>query len=276
MHEKRVHEGKLPHISAIEEKQIIERTVKVFTRNCKAYHKIKEREFEREILNPLRIRRDDRLDSKEIDKVFGLTDHTKKIGGKYISIIKQEKKLADKKRFEEAKTARVERIAEKTQKPSRIETIQQEIKGKESKALPKISNNKTSSEASAQGMPNNRSSESDINEKEVKGFKTQLKSGGKSRSWTAAPTSSISYNFSGIGSKLKTPQESDSEKLQESASEKLYKALRSKTSKETADKKPQLEKHDWRMAAYEEETADSPESQSMPESTGMQNKDIDN
>lgn len=111
MHLDRVRYGKLPNINAKEEKQIIERTVKVFTKDGKAPYKIKERDFEKEILNPLRIKHDDLLDSKEIDEFdrgFGLTEHTKKIGVKYNSIIKQEKKLAAKKRLEEAKAKKTD------------------------------------------------------------------------------------------------------------------------------------------------------------------------
>lgn len=78
IHMDRIH-GKLPNISAAEEKQIVERTIKEFGPNAL---KFRERDFQERVLNPLRIRHNDLLDKDEVnsvDKNLGLKQHSKRV-----------------------------------------------------------------------------------------------------------------------------------------------------------------------------------------------------
>ena len=78
LHLDRIH-GKLPHISEAREKQIIEKATKEF--GPKAF-KIRERDFEERVLNPLRIHSDDLFTPEEVDEVdkdFGFKEHTGRI-----------------------------------------------------------------------------------------------------------------------------------------------------------------------------------------------------
>lgn len=75
IHLDRIH-GKLPNISAAEEKQIVEKTIKEFGADT---YKFRERDFQERVLNPLRIRQNDMLSKDEVnsvDKDLGLKEHT--------------------------------------------------------------------------------------------------------------------------------------------------------------------------------------------------------
>ncbi len=100
IHNDRLH-GKLD-ITRQEEKQIDERFVKVFGKKTR----VKEREIEKEVLNPLRIKTNDKFSREEVDAVdrgFGFVSHTKQVGNKYSQILRQEKKAEFQKRHEAVK-----------------------------------------------------------------------------------------------------------------------------------------------------------------------------
>jgi len=278
IHLDRVRYGKLPHINAREEKQIFERAEKVFGKNGKMPNKIRGRELEKEVLNPLSVRMDDYLDTKEvkeIDKdvynIFGLTEHTKQVGSKYFSIVKQEKRLAAKKRFEELKTeknakdANVKKI-EKTLKPSRLETLQKQIK--EPRTSLEILNNKITGDTFKLGISNKKISESGKNTdtREASGFKKQLlKSGGIYRVG-AAPI--ISDDFSGMGLRKNKPPDSDWE----------YGGVMSERPQNSLDNGANEKIPSWKLEAYgPENPADltkSPEAPISPPPSAPQH-DID-
>lgn len=101
--------GKLPSINKKEREQVIEMVEKVF----KGKTKFKQSDLEKEVLNRLRISHKDLLDSKEIgevDRVMGLTDHSKKIGTKYLSVLRQEKKEEYQKHLEALKAEKEKAI----------------------------------------------------------------------------------------------------------------------------------------------------------------------
>lgn len=77
VHQLRIH-GKLPNINSAEEKQIIEKTKEVFGDSPS----FTEYEFEKKVLNPLRIRKNDFLSHNEVDQIdkgLNLKDHTNRI-----------------------------------------------------------------------------------------------------------------------------------------------------------------------------------------------------
>ncbi len=117
------------------EKQIDERIVKVFTKKGKVPFKIKEREFEKEILNPLRLGQHDRFSSADVDVVdkgLGFTDHTKQIGTKYKRILQHEKEAERQKHFEELKSPK-EAVSDapetkrSSDEPSRYDIVRERI-----------------------------------------------------------------------------------------------------------------------------------------------------
>lgn len=114
-------------ISSKMEKQIEERFVKVFAKNGKVPLKVRQRDIEKEILNPLRIKNNDYFSSKNIDAVdkgFGFTEHTKQLGGKYAYILQQEKKAELKKHFADLKAVKEKIIeANKEQKPPEVKNL---------------------------------------------------------------------------------------------------------------------------------------------------------
>lgn len=90
---------------------ILKMTEKVFKQNGKEPYKIKERDFVKEISNRYKLGSKYNAETvKKVEDMLGITERTKQIGTKYSSATKQEKKSADKKRFEEAKIAKAEKI----------------------------------------------------------------------------------------------------------------------------------------------------------------------
>lgn len=111
------------------EKQINERFIKVFAKNGKVPLGVKERDIEKEVLNPLRHGLNDYFSSKNIDAVdkgFGFTDHTKQIGNKYSYVLQQEKKAKTQERREVLKVEK-ENMAElkKKQKEPEVEKLRE-------------------------------------------------------------------------------------------------------------------------------------------------------
>jgi len=115
------------------EKEINKRFEKVFTKNGKMPLSVKERDIEKEILNPLRLGYNDHFSSENVDKVdktFGFMDHTKRIGYKYAYGLQQEKKAKFKERLEAMKKDRESKIIAKEppelkekQKPPEVKTL---------------------------------------------------------------------------------------------------------------------------------------------------------
>lgn len=296
MREKRVREGKLPNISAREEKQIIERTAKVFTRNGRAPYRIKERDFEKEILNPLRIRKDDRLDTGEvnqIESVFGLTDHTKQVGRKYFDIIKKEKrdefnklntekikeqpdksniisnrkKVFDTKKFHEELFGRVASIREKreihktfepqiNQKNDKVKTAKYETFSKDMQKINPGTPKAGSEKANKKSAPGNSPKEVRL----VKGFKPRQGS-------MFSPPREISYvapapkrDFTGYD-------------FQENPAQ--NKGLNSRMVDKNLKIKDKPEIPPWKIAAYEADESGSSEQSIAPDSDGIQNNSPD-
>lgn len=111
IHLKRI-SGKLD-ITPKMEKQIVERTKKVFEKNDKAPLRIRERDLQKEVLNVLRIKHDDAFSPKnveDIDKGFGFTEHTKEIGNKYAFALQQEKRAEIQKQREALKAEKEKAI----------------------------------------------------------------------------------------------------------------------------------------------------------------------
>lgn len=107
LHYKQIH-GHLPHINQREEKQIIDRARIVYEKDGKLPHKILERDFVKQILNPLQVRRDDFFDSGEVGEIskgFNFTERTKQIGSKYSERMRDVKRDEVKKATEEKKSS---------------------------------------------------------------------------------------------------------------------------------------------------------------------------
>ncbi|MDP3057226.1 MAG: hypothetical protein Q8N37_01745 [bacterium] len=250
--------GGLPHVNRVEKQQVFTAFEKVFTKRGKEPVKMDIAKMQKEVFNKFRNNRRDRLDPKEVgevEKVLGLEKiYTKKIGSKLSEIARAEKKLEAENKTQKA----VE--PEKIQKPSKLKVLQQKIK--EPKAFTVVSNSKISDEGSKQGMSNIKVPEPGTAAKETKGFKPS-----KSGMSHAAFAPAISYNFPERDPRLNTIAEPDSEISP--------KALISKIPQQPLDNEMPAVIPDWKTAAYGPKTSDLPESSSLPESAGTQNKDID-
>lgn len=69
-------------ISAREEAALIKKATERFVKDGKDPYKIREKDFERDVLNPLRVDRTDLLESDEVDKLaehYGIEHRTEKM-----------------------------------------------------------------------------------------------------------------------------------------------------------------------------------------------------
>ncbi len=79
IHQDRIH-GRIK-ISAREEELLIKKATERFVKDGKDPYKIREKDFEREVLNPLRMDRNDLLESGEVDSLadrYGIEHRTNK------------------------------------------------------------------------------------------------------------------------------------------------------------------------------------------------------
>ena len=119
------------HINPIQEKEIINRATKIFG----DANTISGRELEKQVLNPLAMKHVHNFDSKkagEIEKLFNLTDHTKQVGYKYNTAIKQEKFAAEQARLNEMKGSEIKEAASEknVNRFSRLNNMLDSIKDK--------------------------------------------------------------------------------------------------------------------------------------------------
>lgn len=157
--------GKLPNINRKEREQVIEMVEKVF----KDKIKFKQRDLEKEVLNRLRLSNKDLLNSKEVgevDKAIGISDHTKIIGTKYLSILRQEKETSR----QEKKAEYQNRLADlKADKDKALELKNERKKSESEKSIGEPGSfswlaalrNKFAQEAKTRGTPSVNYAEKD-------------------------------------------------------------------------------------------------------------------
>jgi hypothetical protein len=183
---------------------------------------------------------DDKIRPKDLNKILGHSCQQKTF----------EKWQADrisgylkKGGFSKIETAPKTQEPAKARKPSRLEAILE--KTKKPKISPNVLSSKISGEASKQGMPGKKTSESDKTAKEAKRFKASKSEG--PRVAFAVP---VAYDFSGRGQKLDT-------------------------TREQPDREPPLEIPDWKLEAYDKKMPGLSKPSHSAESEDARNKDID-
>ncbi len=133
LHYKQIH-GKLPRINKREEEQIIERAKVVYGKDGKMPYKILERDFVKQVLNPLAVRKDDFFDSGEVGEIskgFNFTEHTKQVGSKYSETIRAQKReearQKEKMKIESRNEARIIEEKKSSAEKSRLDEIRNKI-----------------------------------------------------------------------------------------------------------------------------------------------------
>lgn len=131
-----VHFGRIKgkiHINQAQEKEIIDRTTKVFGKDGKSPYQIPQRKIDEEILNPLALRHVHGFNIRkaaEVEKALGMTEHTNQIGGRYSDILKHDIEVERQKHVEVAPEAekKVNRFVKSEDRFSRLDKMLDSVK----------------------------------------------------------------------------------------------------------------------------------------------------